>query len=108
VRQEWGQQSGTKLGTPRVRHGLVLLRCGFCRARNEPSGKDMRKPTSANDPVPANSSSTGAQASEVAQSEGAKSEARAWTMSRLKRLYDYVAREPLPTTITALVQRARN
>jgi hypothetical protein len=27
-------------------------------------------------------------------------------MNRLKRLYDYVAREPLPTAITALVQRA--
>ncbi len=36
----------------------------------------------------------------------AKSEARAWTMSRLKLLYDYVAREPLPTAITALVERA--
>ncbi len=36
----------------------------------------------------------------------AKSEARAWTMSRLKLLYDFVAREPLPTAITALVERA--
>jgi len=35
-----------------------------------------------------------------------RSEARAWTMRRLKLLYDYVAREPLPAAITALVQRA--
>jgi hypothetical protein len=82
--------------------------------RNQRSGKDMGRPTSTNDPtMAANPSSTGAPGSEVAQSEGgpslhsaARSEARAWTMSRLKLLYDDVAREPLPTAITALVQRA--
>ena len=72
----------------------------------------MRRATSANDPTATHPSSTSAP--EGAQPGGtaflmhtvAKSEARAWTMSRLKLLYDYAAREPLPTTITALVERA--